>query len=298
MYDASHMGHARTYLTFDIVRRVISDYFGYNIFYVMNITDIDDKIIKRARQNHLYEEYLSKNHPLETVLDDCNAVMEHFAQVVEKTENVDKRAMQEKLFNTMNISVKNVKEVIEKGQNTSEAQRQLLIDAKDLLSDWLDKKHGAGVSENEIFSKLPRFWEEKYHEDMEALNILPADCLTRVSEYVPENVDFIQKIIDRGFAYESNGSVYFDVAKFDAAKGHYYAKLVPEAFGDQAALNEGEGDLSVSDSKKEKNSENDFALWKNSKPGEPSWPSPWGKGRPGWHIECSAMASSILGELN
>ena len=264
----------------------------------MNITDIDDKIIKRARQNHLYEEYLSKNPPLETVLDDCNAVMEDFAQVVEKTENVDKRAMQEKLFNTMNISVKNVKEVIEKGKNTSEAQKQLLIDAKDLLSDWLDKKHGAGVSENEIFSKLPRYWEEKYHQDMEALNILPADCLTRVSEYVPENVDFIQKIIDRGFAYESNGSVYFDVAKFDASKGHYYAKLVPEAFGDQAALNEGEGDLSVSDSKKEKHSENDFALWKNSKPGEPSWPSPWGKGRPGWHIECSAMASSILGKLN
>ena len=84
---------------------------------------------------------------------------------------------------------------------------------------------------------------------------MPADCLTRVSEYVPEIVDFIIKIIDRGFAYESNGSVYFDVAKFDSSKEHYYAKLVPEAFGDQAALNEGEGDLSVSDNiKKEKKS--------------------------------------------
>lgn len=128
------------------------------------------------------------------------------------------------------------------------------------------------------------------------LQILPANCLTRVSEYVPENVEFIKKIIERGYAYESNGSVYFDVAKFDSAKGHHYAKLVPEAFGDQAALAEGEGDLSVSDSiKKEKRSDNDFALWKMSKPGEPSWPSPWGKGRPGWHIECSAMASCILG---
>ena len=109
--------------------------------------------------------------------------------------------------------------------------------------------------------------------------ILPADCLTRVSEYVPENVEFISKIIERGFAYESNGSVYFDVGKFDKSKEHHYAKLVPEAFGDQAALNEGEGDLSVSDSVKEKRADNDFALWKMSKPGEPSWPSPWGKGQ-------------------
>ena len=105
---------------------------------------------------------------------------------------------------------------------------------------------------------------------------MPADCLTRVSEYVPENVEFIAKIIERGFAYESNGSVYFDVGKFDKSKEHHYAKLVPEAFGDQAALKEGEGDLSAADS--EKRSENDFALWKMSKPGEPSWPSPWGKG--------------------
>ena len=110
----------------------------------------------------------------------------------------------------------------------------------------------------------------------ESFQILPADCLTRVSEYVPENVDFISKIIERGFAYESNGSVYFDVAKFDKSKEHHYAKLVPEAFGDQAALAEGEGDLSAVT--KDKRSDNDFALWKMSKPGEPSWPSPWGKG--------------------
>ncbi len=68
-----------------------------------------------------------------------------------------------------------------------------------------------------------------------------------MSEYIPENVAFIQRIIERGFAYESNGSVYFDVAKFDADTDHYYAKLVPEAYGDEAALREGEGDLSVSE---------------------------------------------------
>ena len=73
--------------------------------------------------------------------------------------------------------------------------------------------------------------------------------------------------------------------------------MVPEAYGNQSALQEGEGDLSVGAEKlQEKRSQNDFALWKNSKPGEPAWPSPWGMGRPGWHIECSAMASEILGQ--
>ena len=105
---------------------------------------------------------------------------------------------------------------------------------------------------------------------------------------------YIEKIIERGMAYESNGSVYFDVGKFDGSPCHHYAKLVPEAMGDAKALEEGEGDLSSAGS--EKRAENHFALWKKSKPGEPSWESPWGQGRPGWHIECSVMASAILGE--
>lgn len=129
---------------------------------------------------------------------------------------------------------------------------------------------------------------------MGALNIEVPDCLTRVSEYVPEIVDFVQKIIEAGFAYESNGSVYFTVDKFDQHKNHYYAKLVPEAVGNREALAEGEGSLAASSS--EKRSESDFALWKNSKAGEPSWESPWGMGRPGWHIECSVMASDIMGK--
>lgn len=126
--------------------------------------------------------------------------------------------------------------------------------------------------------------------------ILPPDVLTRVSEYVPQIVTFIEKIIANGLAYESNGSVYFDVAKFDAAEHHHYAKLVPEAYGDTKSLQEGEGDLCISEDRlSEKRSPNDFALWKTSKPGEPWWTSPWGNGRPGWHIECSVMASDICG---
>lgn len=123
---------------------------------------------------------------------------------------------------------------------------------------------------------------------------MPPDVLTRVSEYVPEIVAYIEQIIKNGLAYESNGSVYFDVSKFDAKSHHHYAKLVPEAYGDTKSLQEGEGDLSVQEGT-EKHSPNDFALWKSSKPGEPWWDSPWGKGRPGWHIECSAMASDICG---
>jgi len=296
VYDASHMGHARTYLSFDILRRVLSDYFGYDVFFVMNITDIDDKIIKRARQNHLYKQYLAENHALDKVLEDCNIVLQHFAEVVKATTDPDKKNMQERLFEKLKTAVNNIEAAIKTGEkkNIDAKKEALLVDAKDLLSDWLDTKLGSNVTENKIFSELPRFWEQEYHKDMEALNVLPADCLTRVSEYVPENVDYIQKIIDNKFAYESNGSVYFDVSKFDSSPCHHYAKLVPEAFGDSKALAEGEGDLSAAPS--EKRFDNDFALWKKSKPGEPSWPSPWGLGRPGWHIECSAMASAILGQ--
>jgi len=296
VYDHSHMGHARTYLSFDILRRVLQDYFGYDVFYVMNITDIDDKIIKRARQNHLHKGYLASNHSLEKVLEDCDIVMKHFAEVVAKTEDKDKKSMQEKLFEKMKAAVANMEEAVKSGDASKiEVKRsELLSDSKDLFSDWLDKHHGSEITENSIFSELPKYWEQEYHKDMEDLNVLPADCLTRVSEYVPEIVSYIETIIERGYAYHSNGSVYFDVGKFDSSPCHHYAKLVPEAVGDTKALAEGEGDLAAAG--EEKKAENHFALWKCSKPGEPSWPSPWGAGRPGWHIECSAMASAVLGQ--
>ncbi|XP_044184914.1 cysteine--tRNA ligase, cytoplasmic-like isoform X2 [Acropora millepora] len=124
---------------------------------------------------------------------------------------------------------------------------------------------------------------------MKALNILPADCLTRIMQYIPECATFFQKIIENGCAYEANGSVYFDTIKFGSSGKHAYARLVPEAVGDMEALAEGEGELSQRTG--DKKSGRDFALWKASKPGEPAWNSPWGKGRPGWHVECSVMAT-------
>nr|CAG4643781.1 EOG090X02DZ [Lepidurus arcticus] len=299
VYDASHMGHARSYISFDILRRVLTNYFGYDVQYVMNITDIDDKIIKRARQNHLYDNYVKEEHNLQKVMDDTTAALQIFTAAVQKTTDPDKKVMQEKLLSKVNAAVQEVEAAV-KSTNDSQLQTSktvLLTEAKDLLSDWLDGQKGHSVTDNAIFASFPRFWETDFHSDMNNLQVLPADVVTRVSEYIPEIVAYIQKIIDNKLAYEANGSVYFDVARFDTHPNHHYAKLVPEAYGDSKALQEGEGDLSVSEERlSEKRSANDFALWKASKAGEPSWDSPWGRGRPGWHIECSVMASAICGE--
>lgn len=288
---------SRSYISFDILRRVLTDYFNYNVLYVMNITDIDDKIIKRARQNHLYQEYLQSSPSLEKCLDDYAEVLKLFQAKLEENTDPDKRIMLEGMINKMEVGVKRLTEVVKSANGTEdkvkEEQKNFLDCIKDPLSDWLDTHNGGSVTENSIFESLPRYWENEFHKDMELLNVRMPDVLTRVSEYVPQIVTFIEKIIANGLAYEANGSVYFDVANFD--KSHHYAKLVPEAFGDMKSLNEGEGDLTAENVQSEKRSPNDFALWKRSKSGEPFWTSPWGMGRPGWHIECSAMASDICG---
>lgn len=146
---------------------------------------------------------------------------------------------------------------------------------------------------------------------MHRLRVRDPDTLTRVTEYVPEIVSFVEGIIRNGYGYVVDGSVYFDTWTFDKAENHDYAKLEPWSKGNRELLEEGEGRflasvatlsgihratagaLSVATGRR---SAADFALWKASKPGEPSWPSPWGPGRPGWHIECSVMASAILGD--
>uniref|UniRef100_A0A8C9UYH8 Cysteine--tRNA ligase, cytoplasmic n=1 Tax=Scleropages formosus TaxID=113540 RepID=A0A8C9UYH8_SCLFO len=300
VYDASHMGHARSYISFDILRRILKNYFKYDVLYCMNITDIDDKIIKRARQNYLLEQYKEKKPSPTQILQDVLTARKPFLAKLAETTDPDKKQMLERLHVAVSTALEPLQGAVQGDAEGAvlEGHAQLLVEeSKDLLSDWLDSQFGSQVTENSIFSTLPKYWEGEYHKDMAALNVLPPDVLTRVSEYVPEIVDFVKKIVENGYGYVSNGSVYFDTAKFDAGDKHSYAKLVPEAVGDQKALHEGEGDLSISaDRLSEKRSPIDFALWKASKPGEPSWDSPWGKGRPGWHIECSAMAGSILGE--
>ncbi|XP_037012239.2 cysteine--tRNA ligase, cytoplasmic [Artibeus jamaicensis] len=299
VYDASHMGHARSYISFDILRRVLRNYFQFDVFYCMNITDVDDKIIRRARQNHLFERYREGQPSAAQLLEDVRTALQPFSARLSETTDPDKRQMLERTLQAVRLAAGPLERALQAGLASEDLDGRaqvLLEEARDVLSDWLDATHGSEVTDNSIFSKLPRFWEGEFHRDMQALNVLPPDALTRVSEYVPEIVSFVQRIVDNGYGYVSNGSVYFDTVKFSSSEGHSYGKLVPEAVGDQKALHEGEGDLSVSaDRLSEKRSPNDFALWKASKPGEPSWPCPWGKGRPGWHIECSAMAGTLLG---
>ncbi|XP_059166910.1 cysteine--tRNA ligase, cytoplasmic-like isoform X2 [Physella acuta] len=285
VYDAAHMGHARSYISFDILRRVLSDYFKFDIFYCMNITDIDDKIIVRARQQYLLQQYIDSKPSPDQVKQDVESSLKRLNSKIADETDPDK----------LNMLTKMQQKVMALMDSGDAGQNVRLEEISDVLAPWLDKTKGSGVTDNSIFSSLPKYWEEEFHKDMEALNVLPADVLTRVSEYIPEVVEYIQKIITNGYAYESNGSVYFDTTAFDTSPNHFYAKMVPEAYGDKKALAEGEGELTATESGEKRNA-TDFAVWKASKPGEPSWDSPWGKGRPGWHIECSVMASDVLGE--
>lgn len=168
---------------------------------------------------------------------------------------------------------------------------------QDVLLPYLDTLFGSAIDANDhsIFTKLTKRFELRFMEDLRALNCLDPDEITRVTEYGPQIVEFVQKIQGNHFAYTtSDGSVYFDIEAFEGANNNY-ARLEPWNRNDEELQADGEGALSGKASKSEKRSKADFALWKSSKPGEPSWPSPWGGGRPGWHIECSAMASDKLG---
>jgi len=167
--------------------------------------------------------------------------------------------------------------------------------ADDILEPYLDSLYKETISakDHTTWTDVTQYWEKQFMQDMEDLNVMPADVLTRVTEYVPQIVDFVDKIIQKGFAYETEGSVYFDIDAFEKA-GNPYARLRPQSRNDKSLQEDGEGALG-NELMGTKKGDGDFALWKKSKAGEPSWPSPWGEGRPGWHIECSAMASDILG---
>jgi cysteinyl-tRNA synthetase len=183
---APHIGHVRTAMAFDVVRRYLR-WSGYQVTYVRNVTDIDDKIINKARE------------------------------------------------------------------------------------------HGAD----------PLEWSERharlYNEAMAGMLIEPPDIEPFVTKHIPEIIGIIEALIARGKAYASGGDVYYAVAEFGD-----YGKLSGQSIADlQAGARVEPGEL--------KRAPLDFALWKAAKPGEPAWDSPWGKGRPGWHIECSAMCSRHLG---
>ncbi|KAE9421249.1 hypothetical protein Angca_004872, partial [Angiostrongylus cantonensis] len=312
VYDSSHMGHARAYLSMDILRRVMMSYFGYDVHFIMNITDIDDKIIKRARQHHLLMSYLDsteKNATVERTVEDVLAALENFKKKFESEVDADKKKMYETMIEKVDKSALFLERTLQNNdkEGVDKAKEQLLNDARDILSEWLDAKYGVAINDHSVFDNLAKMYEKEFLSDMACLNVLPADVVTRVSEYVPEIIVFIEKIIENGYAYSTNdGSVYFDTKTFEANPRHFYAKLVPEAYGDLESLEknmrEGEGELSITSEKlMQKRSPSDFALWKSSKGGEPFWSSPWGKedfivfGRPGWHIECSVMSTAICG---
>lgn len=312
VYDASHMGHARAYLTFDILRRIMEDYFGYSVQYQMNITDIDDKIIKRARVNKLVDDYRLSLGSSATAFADLKAFV---AQAVEKAENSLTAKIAALSAPVEGLSSRVAAEREEKLKESELKKEQLqhtkarvaaateaanfnaLFDAANgVVGELLDAQKGHTITDHSIFDAHSRKFERMFFEDCQRLGIREPDVVTRVTEYVPQVVDFIKKIESNGFAYKGETSVFFDTEAFTAA-GYSYAKLKGGADKNttEEEMAEGEGTLSKGVTG-EKKSANDFALWKFSKEGEPSWPSPWGEGRPGWHIECSVMASDILGE--
>ena len=303
VYDTAHVGHARTSLTFDILRRILSDYFHYEVCMQLNVTDIDDKIILKARKNELFRLYAESATNAEIVRADGLRVLAQkrdkimleisTLQSVKEFKDGREKAENETLQRQAELKREQL-EQLEISMSADPALPALLDLLKDPLSDWLDAERGSAFTgKNEVFEAHARKFEKLYFDDCAALGIRSPDVITRVTEFIPEIVTYIEKISANGFAYESEGSVYFDTQKFK--NSHDYPKLVPQAGNASAAeILEGEGALSATftDQKKHRN---DFALWKKSKAGEPSWPSPWGAGRPGWHIECSVMASSVFG---
>ncbi|KAF9894014.1 hypothetical protein FE257_008986 [Aspergillus nanangensis] len=325
VYDDAHMGHARNYMSTDILRRILKDYFGFQVKYVMNITDIDDKIILRGRQHYLLEQFKqeqdgSLDGPVpETVITTTKAAVAHYIKknlpllsetttpenYATESEKTYKKIYEGKALEEgtlpgdkeakLKVHLKTVSLAVEALQSHTKLS-EFYIKTEDILLPYLDSLYGSSIDSNDhsIFTRLTEKFEKRFFEDMEAVNVLYPDVLTRVTEYVPQVVAFIEKVIASGFAYATpDGSVYFDIDAFEKA-GHDYARLEPWNRNDKGLLADAEG--SLSNKTTTKRNESDFALWKASKPGEPSWPSPWAPGRPGWHIECSVMASDVLGK--
>ena len=187
VYDDAHIGHGRTYISFDTIKRYL-EYSGYAVFYIQNITDIDDKIINRSKES--------------------------------------------------------------------------------------------GIPAHDIARKF----EKRYIEDMAKLNVTGVNLFARATDHLDEIIDQIQRLIDKGFAYESDDGVYFEIEKFEE-----FGKL------SNRKVDEMESHRELAETTKR--SEQDFALWKKRENvDEPTFPSPWGNGRPGWHIEDTAITEYYFGE--
>jgi cysteinyl-tRNA synthetase len=187
VYDSSHIGHARSLLTFDVAYRYLM-FLGYRVDFVRNFTDVDDKIIQRARDEHATAEQIAGRYI------------------------------------------------------------------------------------------------EEFRGDSRTLGLLPPTHEPKATEHITEIVALIRRLEEKGSAYRVDGNVYFSVASFPG-----YGKLSRKNIDELEAGARVEVD-------ERKKAPMDFALWKSSKPGEPAWETPWGKGRPGWHIECSAMSTKYLGQ--
>lgn len=323
VYDSSHVGHARTYLSLDIMRRVMSDYFHYNVIYQINTTDIDDKIILRARQNELLRrleedaavDYAALAALAKEALEEAKAKSDEKKAAIEaaleeatakggsRGRTEQEGLLEQHAFKRKNLDADeaNILRACDTSTTTSEgdARANLFLAARSVLAEKLDREQGHLVTDHSVFNAHSRKYEKEFMDDMKALGLRDPDVLTRVTEYMPKIIAFVEKIIAKGMAYASNGSVYLSLDALQAS-GHNYRKLKPAGPGGAAVTSaemaEGEGALSGGGVSGEKRNPNDFALWKASKAGEPAWESPFGPGRPGWHIECSVVAGDILGE--
>ena len=167
------------------------------------------------------------------------------------------------------------------------------------ITDVGHLEHDADEGEDKIAKKarleqlepmeVVQFYTNRYHRDMAALNVLPPSIEPHASGHIIEQIAFVQKILDRGYAYVSNGSVYMDVEKY--AKDYPYGKLSGRNLNDIVT------ETRELDGQDEKKHSYDFALWKKAAPEHiMHWPSPWSEGFPGWHMECSTMGTKYLGE--
>ena len=154
----------------------------------------------------------------------------------------------------------------------------------DIDDKMINKANEEGTTVKNIGDK----YISEYYTDADALNIERATVNPRATEFIDDIIDFVSKLIEKGYAYEVDGDVYFRTKKFEA-----YGKLSGQSLED---LQMGASNRTSSAADERKKDPMDFAIWKAQKPGEPAWDCPWGKGRPGWHIECSCMAKKLLGE--